>query len=154
MNEFYGLNQTTNYITPPKYINLVREVLGEIDLDPASTLIANTIVGAKTFYTEREDGLNQPWFGRVFMNHPWGKGEKACKEGCSKRVCWDRGYHLETTTPSNQDWVQKLEAHYVIGSVEEAICLVAASTSEKWFQPLYSYPICFTDHRIAFFYHQ
>ena len=63
------------WYTPPSFIELVREVLGTIDLDPASCATAQGWIQAKTFYTKEQDGLSQPWFGRVFCNPPYGSEE-------------------------------------------------------------------------------
>ena len=47
--------------------------MGGIDLDPASCAEANKIVQAKQFYSQRDDGLKQPWFGRIWLNPPYGR---------------------------------------------------------------------------------
>jgi len=60
------------WFTPSPYVEAAREVLGEIDLDPASHREANRIVRARRFYTEKGNGLRRPWFGRVFINPPGG----------------------------------------------------------------------------------
>ena len=49
--------------TPRKFLDAAREVMGAIDLDPATSAEANDTVKAETFYTEANDGLQQPWRG-------------------------------------------------------------------------------------------
>jgi len=51
----------------------VFDALGlEFDLDPASPHDHETAVPAATKYTVFDDGLKKPWFGRVWMNPPYG----------------------------------------------------------------------------------
>lgn len=45
----------------------------DFDLDPASPIDFETLVPAKKKYTMYDDGLLQPWFGRVWLNPPYGK---------------------------------------------------------------------------------
>lgn len=44
----------------------------EFDLDPASPHDMKTAVPASTKYTVFDNGLSKPWFGRVWMNPPYG----------------------------------------------------------------------------------
>lgn len=61
------------YETPPEIIDLSRRALGgSIDTDPCSNAVANRNVRATCFYTEKQNGLTKPWFGRVFLNPPYG----------------------------------------------------------------------------------
>lgn len=60
---------TVEWLTPP---DLVKK-LGEFDLDPC-TPINPPFVHAKTNFTVIDDGLTKSWFGRVYMNPPYGKG--------------------------------------------------------------------------------
>jgi hypothetical protein len=115
---------SNDYYTPEKYIAAVREVMGDIDLDPASCTRANKTVKAKEIYTEADDGLNQDWYGRVFLNPPYGKLGSA--------------------------FAAKL--YESLGSgVDEAVMLVnSRATDADWFQPCFNGVICFTDHRIDF----
>ena len=55
-------------VTPPEVMTLVRQVLGTIDVDPASCLAAQEVVQARTYYTVEDDGLRHPWTGTVFCN--------------------------------------------------------------------------------------
>lgn len=64
-------SQDDEWYTPAKYIELAREVMGTIDLDPASNDFANETVRANTFFTEEVNGLEQGWFGNVWLNPPY-----------------------------------------------------------------------------------
>ena len=65
---FTGNNQ---WFTPDEYIELARDVLGTIDLDPATHALAQERVKAAKFFTEDDDGLTQEWRGRVWLNPPY-----------------------------------------------------------------------------------
>jgi phage N-6-adenine-methyltransferase len=113
------------WYTPSRYIDAVRSVLGHIDLDPASSGTANETVKADRYFTKHEDGLKQDWHGRVFLNPPYGR--------------------------LAGDFVSKLVQEHREGRVDRAIALVNAHcTDTDWFQSLWDYQLCFTDHRIDF----
>lgn len=115
------INQTSGkveYYTPQEIIEAARGTLGEIDLDPASSLMANKRVKANEIFTKNDDGLSRQWYGNVWMNHPFGRG-------------------------LNDKWVNKLVYEFESGNVKQACCITYACTSEKWFRPLLGYPQCF-----------
>ena len=62
------------WYTPSRIIDGARHVLGEIDLDPASNMIAQQTVKATCYYTGKSNGLVQPWYGRVWLNPPYARG--------------------------------------------------------------------------------
>lgn len=67
-------SRSDTWYTPAYIIALVREVLGPIDLDPASDSRANAVVQASSYLTESDDGLVQPWgSGSIYLNPPGGK---------------------------------------------------------------------------------
>lgn len=59
------------WYTPKEYIEAARSVMGSIDLDPASNDFANKTVKAERYYTEKENGLLQRWYGNIWMNPPY-----------------------------------------------------------------------------------
>jgi phage N-6-adenine-methyltransferase len=130
MTEHYASSKSAEWYTPARYIEAARAVMGGIDLDPATCPAAQKTVQAARHYTAADNGLAQPWAGRVFLNPPYGRGEG----GRSNQAIWSA----------------KLVEEWRAGRVVEAVLLVTAATSEKWFKPLWNYPICLTDHRIAF----
>lgn len=97
----------TEWITPRPYIHLAKTVMGDIDLDPASSDVAQRNVEARHYFTPKEDGLKQRWYGRVWLNPPQGRGGTA-------------------------PFMRKLIEHHRSGDVEEAIVLVPNSLDTKW----------------------
>lgn len=113
------------WYTPASYIEAARTVLGAIDLDPASSELANETVGAKTIYTADDNSLDAEWSGRVWLNPPYGR--------------------------MAGDFAARLINEHIQGNVTAAVLLVNAHcTDTAWFQPLWDYTLCFTDHRIDF----
>lgn len=71
MSKFYqtdAINTTDIWLTPPNLI----EKLGEFDLDPCCPNFLPWKT-AKIFYSldNNQDGLQLPWFGRVWLNPPY-----------------------------------------------------------------------------------
>lgn len=117
-------NSTDNeWYTPEIYIQSAREVLGTIDLDPASNDFANETVKATTYFTEKTNGLEQDWFGNIWMNPPY-------------------------QTALLQQFADKL----IASDFQQAIVLVNNATETAWFKTLISKAsaIVFPTGRIRF----
>lgn len=114
-----------NY-TPPEIIDCVRQVMGTIDLDPASCKMAQEVVQAEEYYTEEESGLNVPWHGKVFLNPPYG-------------------------IPLIQQFTDKLVEE--LPNIHSAILLTNDQTDTLWFHKCATMAkiICFKKGRIGFY---
>ena len=76
-----------HWATPPSLIRKLELEFGAFDLDPACH---HETAKAPKFYTPADDGLSQPWFGRVFLNPPYSNVtpwlEKAIAETTARRA--------------------------------------------------------------------
>ncbi|MFZ1109005.1 MAG: hypothetical protein WAN43_11770 [Rhodomicrobium sp.] len=59
-----------DWYTPAPYLEAAREVLGAIDLGPATSKSAQQNVQAREYFTREDDGLSLDRFGRVWLNPP------------------------------------------------------------------------------------
>lgn len=118
------------YYTPAEYMESTRVVMGSIDLDPASSEIANETINALTIFTQDDNGLKKDWTGNVWLNPPYSK----------------------TQGKSNQElWAKKLIDEYQKGNVDQAILLVKAALGYRWFEALFeSWPVCLATKRLSF----
>lgn len=62
-------NTKVEWLTPPELV----VKLGEFDLDPCSP-INPPFLHAKNNFTINDNGLIKDWFGRVYLNPPYGRG--------------------------------------------------------------------------------
>jgi hypothetical protein len=115
------------WYTPPEFIEAAYAVMEEIDLDPASSEIANQTVKATRIFTQQDNGLQQEWAGSVWMNPPYA-GELIGQ------------------------FIQKFVDHALAGDISEGIILVNNATETGWFQNAASVAsaICFPKTRIRF----
>lgn len=156
MNNANLINQSSGdfeYYTPEPWPTLARELMGAIDLDPASNPIANKRINAARYFTAIDDGLTQDWCGRIWLNHPFHRGENPCPIDtgkCKKKACTTRGHHISEAIPGNEDWINKLITEYTKGNINEAVIITFCSSSETWFRPLLQFAQCFPIGRVNY----
>jgi hypothetical protein len=122
------LCDSAEWYTPLPYIDAAREVMGGIDLDPASHEEANRVIQATHYYTELENGLMQEWKGRIFINPPIG-----LVNAFWHKLLIERGQHCT-------------EAVWIGYSLEQLQTLQNADATKT---PL-DFPLCIPNRRIAF----
>jgi phage N-6-adenine-methyltransferase len=115
------------WYTPAEYIAAAREVMGGIDLDPATSEQAQQTVQAAQYYTAQDDGLALSWHGRVWLNPPYSQ-------------------------PLIGQFITKLTEEHVAGHVSQAIMVTNNCTDTGWFHSAVRgvTRMCFTLGRIRF----
>lgn len=115
------------WYTPAIYIEGAKAVMGGIDVDPATSIIAQQTVQATSYYTREDDGLKHEWRGRVWLNPPYARG----------------------VIPL---FIEKLLQEYMATRTSEAILLTHSYTDTSWFQvaACNAAVMCFTAGRIRF----
>ena len=143
------------WMTDPRWIELVRTCMGSIAYDPSSNEVAQEYVKATTFCVHPDemdswmgygdcppdnlkfDGLKQEWHGNVFCNPPYSAGnidkfsDKIVSEWKAKEYMVDQSKHR---------------------FVNQMIILVNSANDTKWYQQLlkYSQATLFVKGRIKF----
>jgi len=116
---------SNEYGTPPQIIEPLKYAVGgQFDLDAATCKKITHI--AKNYYTKEDDGLESPWFGRVFVNPPYSREKKK--------------------------WVAKARKELTKDRVEFIVFLCRGDSSTNWWHGLFedaSY-VCFLDSRMKF----
>lgn len=118
------------YGTPKPFFDRLNAVFGPFVLDPCAE---PSTAKCETYFTEEMDGLSLDWskYGKIFVNPPFGRHEKACKEKCKKKRCAKRGHHIDKDIPGTEDWVQKAWLESLKGAT--VVGIIPASTGTKWF---------------------
>jgi len=110
--DFSKSSKTEEQYTPPEWWQRVIMVMGRIDVDPAAD--PDKRVLAQHHFTKNEDGLKQPWEGKVFLNPPFGR--------------------------SVGTWFIKLKEEFKKGNTTEAIVLWKAALETRANRTLISIP--------------
>ncbi len=91
--------------TPQWLTDQLAAEFGPFDLDPAANA-ANA--KAPLFYTQEDDGLSQPWKGRIWLNPPYGR--------------------------TIGTWMAKARDEVASGNADRVVCLVPARVDTRWWR--------------------
>ena len=98
--------------SPPEYVDAAREVMGGIELDPASCAAANRVVRAERYYSKADEGETRNWRAEsIWLNPPR-------REWVIDRFTW------------------RMARGYEAGVFRQGIALVDSATESYWFQYL------------------
>jgi ParB family chromosome partitioning protein len=120
----------TEWYTPAPILAAACEVMGGIDLDPASSDAqqAKATVKAARYFTIMDNGLERPWRGRIWLNPPYARG-----------------------------WIDlfaaKMVRSYEAGDMRMGIMLTNSATETRWWQAAAAAcdAVCFCKGRVRFF---
>ena len=123
-----GLTGNCEWYTPSKWIEKARSAMGSIDVDPASSAIAQGTVQAAVWYDQERDGLKHDWAGNVWLNPPYARG-------------------------LIEAFIDKVVLQFQSGITTQAVVLVDNRSDTKWFHSLCSIAssVAFTKGRVNFY---
>ena len=128
-------SETDEHYSPPWLVQAARAALGGIDLDPASTEVANAVVGADRIFTRADNGCKREWLGRVYCNPPGGMTddeERVVKQRCGiTGSCGlpggtqgSPGHTHHGIESSQKKWWFKLAREWWSGRVSSAVFVI------------------------------
>jgi hypothetical protein len=119
-------------------------LLEGIDLDVASSKVANRFVQATEYYTPSDDGLNvQDWYGSVYLFPPagayfWDK----------KNVKWKKTRATSSTLVSSHAvWFRRLYREWWKGNLKQALYMTNLPDMIRMDQRIFDFPICVLSNR-------
>lgn len=136
---YKGLNEDREWISNYDLIASAHELMGGIELDPASSKVANEHVNAEKFYTPLDDGLNvQEWFGNVYLFPPAGayffdkKNERWKKTRASS----------PSLSSSHAVWFRRLYKEWLKGEVNQGLYFTNCPDMIRYEQKIFDFPVC------------
>lgn len=159
----------SDHMTPREIVEATRLLLGGIDMDPASSAIANKTIGATRFYSTEDNGFDRSWGGRVLLNPPGGlcddHGREVLRANGDRRACGvtgacglPQGHEHRGIRSSAAAWWWRLAEQYRRGNVMSAVfvgfsveILRSTQVDPPPDLPLpLDFPLCFPARRLQF----
>jgi len=132
-------NEDIELITSRDLVCAANELMGNIDLDVASSNLANEYVGADKFFTPQDDGLNdQKWFGKVYLFPP--PGTYFWDE---KNFRWKKTRSTSKSLRSSHAvWFSKLYKSWIKNEIEQGLFFCNCPDMIRYDQKIFDFPVC------------
>lgn len=126
-------------ITNYELVQSVHALMGNIDLDVASSRVANEYVRADKYYSPSDDSLNsQPWYGKVYLFPPNGI---YCWDELTRR--WNKGKtKSKVFTSSHAVWFRRLFREWWKGNIDQAVYMTNHPDMIRYDQRIFDFPLC------------
>jgi hypothetical protein len=126
-------------ITNADLVTSAHALLGGIDLDVASSDLANEYVGAKEYFKASDDGLNcQQWYGNVYLFPPSG-----CYYWDKKNERWKMTRSSAgTLISSHAIWYRKLYKSWLGGHIKQGLYFSNCPDMIRYEQSIFDFPMC------------
>jgi len=96
-----------HHFTPPEFMEAIYDAFGPVDFDPCGHIASPVIAGKRLLKSEGDDGLADPWSGRLaYVNPPYSALLR---------------------------WLRRADEQWEAGNVQTVVCLVPARTDSAWF---------------------
>jgi hypothetical protein len=136
---FRGKREDLELITNKDLVTAAHMLMDGIDLDPASSKVANEYVQADKFFTPQHDGLNaEEWEGKVYVFPPSGAYffDKNLDKWKMTRAS------SGSLTSSHALWFRKLHRLWLADVVTQGLYFTNCTDMIRYDQRIFDFPVC------------
>lgn len=115
----------TDFVSPPEIVGTTAAFFGgRIDLDPASSEFANTLVNADRYFTAADNGLNQTWKAKNVYLYPPRDCLTYEEQPPDKSVFRRKKRFVKS---AQRVWLEECYRQYLRNTFEEAIIFLTST---------------------------
>ena len=132
-------NEGAGLITSSDLVMAANELMGGIDLDVASSKVANEYVQATEYYTPSDDGLNsQQWYGSAYLFPPagayfWDKKNERWKMTRASSI---------SLTSSHAVWFRRMYHAWLAREIKQGLYFSNCPDMIRYEPKIFKFPMC------------
>lgn len=132
-------NEGAELITSSDLVMAANELMGGIDLDVASSKVANEYVQATEYYTPSDDGLNsQQWYGSAYLFPPagayfWDKKNERWKMTRASSI---------SLTSSHAVWFRRMYHAWLAREIKQGLYFSNCPDMIRYEPKIFKFPMC------------